>query len=67
MIAESREWELRREELEAFDPGFTIPDDALGREEGETILAAGERMVSFARALIKHTGVHHHGDDPRDE
>lgn len=59
MVPESRERELRREELEGFEPGFPIPDDALGREEGETILAAGERMVSFARALIEHTGVHH--------
>jgi hypothetical protein len=59
MVPESRERELRREELEGFDPGFTIPEDALGREEGETILAAGERMVSFARALIEHTGVHY--------
>lgn len=59
MVPESRDRELRREDLEGFDPGFAIPNDALGREEGETILAAGERMASYARALIEHAGVHH--------
>jgi len=59
MVPESREREFRREDFEGFEPGFTIPDNALNREAGETILAAGERMVSFARALIEHTGVHH--------
>jgi hypothetical protein len=59
MVPESRDRELRREELEGFEPGFAIPDYALSREPGETILEAGERMVSFTRALMEHAGVHY--------
>jgi hypothetical protein len=65
MVPESRERELRRKELEGYEPGFASPDDALGRESGETILEAGERMVSFApRAHGAHRRPLPDGDDP---
>ena len=58
IVTESRDREMRREDIEDFELPFPVPEEVYHHVPGESILDFAGRMEQFARAFVDEMGFH---------